>query len=479
METPRQGGSAERTWAARMAEALLAAYADVPAAVLDRAALHLLDSLGCAAGANDAAPVVVTRAAVSESHPPQATLLFSGERATVDDAVLVNGAAVRYLDANDIFIGAGPGGHPSDNIPVALAVAEHSGASGRDLLASIAVAYELTWRLRTHVFRPSPRGGDWHEISISGPVAAAMTALLRGADSGTLATALCIAAAKSYALKEIRRGQISMLKACGNALVARDGVLAARLALAGMTGPARVFEGSSGLVATFGGTPTPEIADALCAPPEWVIRRASIKPYPGLGTSQAAITAAVLVFGRAGRVEPSEVREIRLVLPDTPWAHDYARLDERRAPRTRETADHSIHFLVALALRHGEVTQTHYDTERWLDPDIRELIDKTVVSFDSNLDLSSTFPATVEVALADGRVVGEQVVDTPGSPRAPWGREEILEKFARLDRSGVTDESRGAIADAVTALPTAPDVQQLMNLLGSVASSRHATVSSS
>jgi 2-methylcitrate dehydratase len=244
------------SWAHRIAVSVHAAFAgDVPAGVLERAAVHLLDTLACAAGAQDAPPVAVVRRAVASSAPPEATIFYTGRKASVADAVLVNGTAVRYLDANDIFLGAGPGGHPSDNIPVAINVAETTGSCGRDVLAAIAVGYDLVARLRRIVYRPSPRGPDWHEVSVSGVVSAAMTALLGGANVDQLADAVAIGAAKGYALKEIRRGQLSMLKASANALVARDGITAAKLAMNGMAGPSEVFEGESGLLRTFGAEP--------------------------------------------------------------------------------------------------------------------------------------------------------------------------------------------------------------------------------
>jgi 2-methylcitrate dehydratase len=455
------------TWASRLAGSLEAAFVDVPQAILDRAALALLDALACAAGAHDADPVIRIRRTVAGSGPPVATLLFAGAGASAEDAVLVNGTAIRYLDANDIFLGRGPGGHPSDNIPVALAVGEQSGASGRDVLAAIAVGYELTWRLRNDVYRALPRGSDWHEVSISATVASAMAALLYGANQETLRAALCIGAAKGYTLKETRRGEISMLKAVANAMVARDGVLAARLAVSGITGPPRVFEGESGLVATLGGEPDEQMVAALCAPPDWVIQGVSIKPFPALGTSQAAISAAVGVFRQHGPLDPAEVTGIRVSLPDTPWAHDYLALAERRAPATRETADHSIHFLVALALRDGDVTPAQYAAQRWRDADVLALIDKMsfVVDRDVLGDADDAFPAAIEVVLRGGTKLERRVVDTPGSPRRPWGREEVLDKFARLDRTGGSDRSRRAIADATLGLGSAPDLGELMGLV--------------
>jgi 2-methylcitrate dehydratase len=425
--------------------------------------VHLLDTLACAAGAQAAPPVAVVRRTVASSAPPEATIFYTGRKASVADAVLVNGTAVRYLDANDVFLGAGPGGHPSDNIPVAVNVAETTGSCGRDVLAAIAVGYDLVARLRRIVYRPSPGGPDWHEVSVSGVVSAAMTALLGGANVDQLTDAIAIGAAKGYALKEIRRGQLSMLKACANALVARDGITAATLALNGMAGPPEVFEGGSGLLRTFGAAPDATMIDELTAPPEWAIHRASLKPYPALGTSQAAIEAAVRIVRERGPVRAEAVERITIRLPDTPYSRDYAHLNERLVPRTRESADHSIQFVVALALLSGDVTPADFESERWKDDEVRALMGRTVVEPDPALTghAVAAFPATVVVQEAE-RPVTSPVLSPPGSPDDPWGRTEVVAKFARLDHTGRSIGAIEEIAAAAVGLASAPSVADLV-----------------
>ena len=452
-----------------MAESLHETFvSEVPGAVLDRAAIHLLDALACAAGAIDAPPVAATRRSVACSSPPEATIFFGGQRANVADAVLVNGTAVRYLDANDIFLGAGPGGHPSDNIPVAVNVAEQTGAAGRDVLAAIAVGYDLVARIRRLIYRPSPRGGDWHEVSVSGVVSAAMTALLHRAGVEQLANAIAIGAAKGYALKEIRRGQLSMMKACANALVARDGITAATLAMHGMAGPPEAFDGDSGLVRTFGAAPTEEMIESLCAPPEWAINRVSIKAYPALGTAQAAIEAGVRIRRAHGAISAGLVDTIVVRLPDTRYTREYVHLAERRAPATRESADHSIQFVVAVALLRGCVTPADFESECWTDADVRRLMERMRVEPDPSLDAHArtTFPTEVTVLTTDGRSVSMSVTSPSGSPDDPWGRHEVVAKFIELDRTGRSADAVDKIADATAGLAAARDVSDLVATLG-------------
>lgn len=455
-------------WVRQLADSLYTAYrADVPDAALDRAGLQLFDSVACAAGAHDAAPVAAVRQVISASGPGEASVWFRGSVASVADAVLANGTAVRFLDANDVFLGSkGPGGHPSDNIVVAMAVAERAGASGRDLLAAIVLGYELMWRLRGSVFRRLPGGSRWDAVSISGPVCAAMTALLLGAGRDTLAHALAIGAVKGYTLREIRGGDISMLKAAGNATVAREGMLAGMLAMAGMTGPSEVFEGRDGIVATLGGQPEEAMIAELCAPPQWVVHDVSIKPFPAFGTAQAAIHGATVLTRRHG-LRAADIAEVRVRVPDTEWTRRRREVQGRSWPQTRESADHSLTFLVSLALLRGDVLSEHYDAELWQDPEVRALMARTVVHPDPGLAAAATtdFPATVEVLTSGGAELRQEVRHPPGSPSRPWGIPEITEKFLRLDRAGTSEDEVAGIGAHVAGLAGAPGVGPLAALL--------------
>lgn len=299
---------------------------------------------------------------------------------------------------------------------------------------------------------------------MSGLIASIVTALVGKASPRQLTEAICIGASRGYTLREVRRGRVSMLKAAANASVAREGLMAGLLALSGMTGPPEVFEGGDGLVVTMGGIPEEATIDSICAPPEWAIRQISTKPYPALGTSQAAIAAAAACSARIPGDETIESVEVRLM--DSAWTHDYLSLPERRDPKTRETADHSLHFLVAVALLHGEVGQRHYEDRYWEEPAVESLMSKITIVPDPDLgDSRPTFPAEVVVVVANGGTVSEKVVRVPGSPDAPWGAEEIMSKFERIDRVGLSHAKLGQIAAAALALDSASNLSRLTSLI--------------
>lgn len=456
--------SATAPWVRDIAANLHEAFAGpVPQDVIDRAAIQLLDMIACASGGFDSEPVRIARAVTAGSGPPQASVLFTSERVSVVDAILVNGTAARFLDYNDAFIGAGPGGHPSDNLVAALAVAEVAGSSGRDLLTAAALGYELFWRFRQSVYARTEQAAPWDGVSVSSVVTAAMTGLLLGLDEERLMHALSIALAKGYALKQLRRGSISMIKASANALVARDGVLAARLAQHGLTGPTEILEGNSGVLRAFGLRAQDSLRPALSAPPAWAIRNISIKAYPAIATAQAAIDAVVRL-ARRDDVNVDTIGKVEVRLPDSKATREHLGIEQRQRPDSRESADHSLPFLLAAALEDRRLSFEQFANERWRAPATTALMARVHVIPDGTLVTTEqhSYPAVVTVELTDGRRITEAVTHVPGSPSAPWGFTEVAKKFAETDRVGFSPAQRSALVAAAAALPRAADVSELM-----------------
>lgn len=452
------------TLAFELAESLRAAFiSPVPDDVLERAAIQLFDAIACAAGAFDSEPVRIAREATGGSGPAEASVFFTGTRVNVLDAILCNGTAVRFLDYNDAFIGAGPGGHPSDNLVAAVAVGEQRGCTGRDILAAAALGYELFWRFRQTVYRGTHEGEPWDGVSVSAVVSAAIAGLLMNLDTSRLANALAVGLAKGYALKQLRRGSISMIKASANALVARDGVLAARLAELGMTGPPEIIEGHSGVLRAFGIADEPSARSALTAAPTWAIHRVSIKAYPAIATSQAAIDAALRIAEKHDLT--SGIRHVEVRMPDSKATREHMEIEQRQRPDSRESADHSLPFLVAAALQDGQLSLPQFTDERWHRPDTTALMRRIQVVPDPGLvtDKQSNCPAVVTVELQDGTIATEAVLEVPGSPSAPWGFADVERKLAGVDRAGLPAAQRAALAAAAAKLPQAESISALID----------------
>lgn len=402
--------------------------ADIPERAITQAKLLLLDTLGCGLGALDHAIAAgVVRAMLAQGGEPQATIIGSGRKISAQNAVLANGALVRVLDLNDYTVesGGGIGGHPSDNIPVALALGEANARPGRDVLAAIVVGYEIFARMRAMMDSRS----DWDGVSVSGLVAPAIAARLAGIDRQRLAHGLALSAARTATSAAVRSGDMSAAKSIANALVAQQGVQAALLAAEGATGPLAIFEQKRGLKSLFPNVATAQAIDAPLRDGGFIMR-ASIKAYPCVATGQGAVAAALDMHRRLGG-DAGRIARVELVMADLPQVAAQQADRERADPQSHEAADHSFPFIVAVALIDGSFGQAQYVNERWHDPQVRALMARIEMRTDAewNRRAPDSFPCTVRVTCADGRHLLSEVAYPPGYSRDGLDPQTVIEKF--------------------------------------------------
>lgn len=428
----------------------------IPQPVIEKAKTHVLDSLGCAFGAlEESAPQGVLRAVAAMGGTPECTVIGLPDRTSAANAVLANGMLVRDLDLNDSAQEWGGAGHPSDNIPVALAIGERQGSSGRDVMAAIVIGYELYLR------SPSSHG-PWDGSTHSSLVAASVAGRLLGLNVDQLTNAIALAVAHGNTLNIVRRGQLSAAKSLANPMVARTAVTSALLAAEGVTGPPTALEEWS--EAVFGGADL----SVLTGDQDWRTPYVGLKAHPAIGTSQCALTAALRV--REQIKDPmAEIERIDVRMADIPFVRGQVADTERRNPATRESADHSFPYLVAVALLDGDMSLKQFEDGRWFDPSVRALIDRMFIDVDPGLNkyLPGGFPASVRVHTKDGRDVFEEVPYHPGHPRNPMTPEQVQAKFHRFSSHVVPQERRDAIIAAVGSLDRASTIQPLMSLLKS------------
>ena len=350
----------------------------------------------------------------------------------VVSAILHNGTAIRALDCNDVFWSDGEvHGHPSDNIAAALAFAEMVDASGLDYIRAIAAGYELYWRLQHHLLTTSP---SWDHVSASGMVTAAVAGILLELDVDRLTDAIAIGAAHSYTLGQIRFGSIPMAKASANAVASVGGALAALMAKEGVTGPPEILEGKRGLVPALGLPVQTELLEALTAPvEEWHILHSCLKPYPAVGTAQAAIEATIRLVERHD-VDASTIEAITIHLADSETNRSHIADKDRADPRSHEAADHSLPFLVAVAAEDRDAGVAQFRDERWLRPGTRALMARIAFDVDPLLraDAYTAQPAVATCLLATGERLQERVLAAPGAPNEPLSAAEINRKFLRI-----------------------------------------------
>jgi 2-methylcitrate dehydratase len=421
--------------------------------------LRVLDSLGCALGALGAEVPAMVRAQVHEfGGAPLATLIGGGKSAP-DRAALYNGALVRYLDFNDSYLAPGETCHPSDNLAAVLAASEYAGADGRTLLTALAVAYQVQNRL-SEVAPVRAKGFD-HTTQGAYAVAAGVARAL-GLDKQRTANAIAIAGTSLNALRVTRTGELSHWKGLAYPATAAAATQAAFLARLGVTGPREVFEGNKGFI------------EAIAGPFEidWSqedlesVRRTILKRYDAEVHSQSAIEALLQLRSKHD-LNASDVERIEL---DTfQVAYDIiggGEEGEKHSIATKEEADHSLPYLLAVAMIDGQVLPEQYLTERIAAEDVQGLLRRVEVRPDSVL--SRRFPAEhsarVRLHLRDGRTLEREQHDYEGFHTRPMSWDTVAAKFDRLAGAHIEPGLRARIQDAVRNLDEL-EVQELTALL--------------
>jgi 2-methylcitrate dehydratase len=435
-------------------------FSELDAATIERAKVHLLDSLGCALSAFREGPVSKVRELAFASGGNAATVIGTPRRASLEWAVFANGAGIRADDVNDFYVGL-QNAHPSDNIAACLGCAEMAHASGSEFLLGIVLAYEIECRFLDSGYLDN-RGWDHPTYAlISGALSAGRLMKLSPVQ---LTEAINLALSGHLPMNQTRLGTLSNWKGLAGPEAARAAVFAVQLARAGITGPSPIFEGESGFFKQVTGPLNIDPAKFGGRGTRFKINECFIKSYPAQAQTQTAVVAAAKLaqsVGDLSRVRAIEVRSTHmgwLMTGSTP---------ERWAPTTSETADHSMPYIVARSMLDGTITPASYAPESLRDPKAAALLRLITVREDSALDalVPRQSPNIITATLDDGRVVAERVDDLPGFVGRPMQRADAESKFARNARGAVTPAQITRIADAVWNLDRADSVAGLIDSL--------------
>lgn len=415
----------------------------LPPLVTKRVKQRLVDSLACALGTYGSTPAAAATALAAGVPVPAATVFGTGLRTTPDIAAFANGTMVRYLDYNDGYMSLEPG-HPSDNIPACLAVAEAEGASGRDLIAAITVAYEVQMRLQDAAGL-NKRGWD-HVNYVLVSVAAAASRLMKLSE-GQTAQAINMALNGHIAMRQVRSGELSAWKGASAANAARNAIFCAQLARHGMDGPSPIFEGRMGFIAQVSGELDFDI-DRFGMPEsgDYRILKSLTKTFPTNGELHTAVWAAIGL--RSQVPDLGEIASIHIDTTDIGF-RILASDPQKWRPATRETADHSLPYNVARALIDGDITLASYDAAMIADPLAVGLMEKTTVTEDPALTalFPQHLPNRVTVTLRSGAVLVNEVVSGPGSVETPMEDVDFEAKFRRMARPHISTRDQDIVLD--------------------------------
>ena len=417
---------------------------------------RVIDNAAVAVASLTRAPIVSARAQAL-SHPVPAggtgsSVVGLETRTSPEWAAWANGVAVRELDYHDTFLAADYS-HPGDNIPPLLAVAEHAGRTGAELLRGIATGYELQVDL--------VRAICLHEHKIDhvahlGPSAAAGIGTLLGLPAETIFQAIGQALHTTTATRQSRKGEISTWKAHAPAFAGKMAVEAVDRAMRGQTSPVPIYEGEDGVIAWLLGGPDARYTVPLPGPGE--AKRSILDTYTKEHSAEYQAQAWIDLARRL-HVEHPELADpanVDSILLRTSHHTHYVIGSGANDPQkydptaSRETLDHSIPYIFTVALQDG--TWHHVDSyapERAAREDTVALWRKVTTEEDAewtrryhSLDLTEkAFGGEVVITLADGTTLRDEIAVADAHPQGarPFARAQYVDKFRSL-ADGVLEE---------------------------------------
>ncbi|WP_064076170.1 2-methylcitrate dehydratase PrpD [Prescottella equi] len=437
---------------------------EVPADTSEMIVNRIIDNAAVAAASVTRRPVANARAqALAHPYSPGSTVFGVGGTFSPEWAAWANGVAVRELDFHDTFLAA-EYSHPGDNIPSILAVAQHTGRGGADLIRGLATGYEVQVDL--------VRAICLHEHKIDhvahlGPSAAAGIGTLLGLDTETVYQAIGQALHTTTATRQSRKGEISSWKAYAPAFAGKMAVEAVDRAMRGEGAPSPIWEGEDGVIAWLLGGPNAEYAVPLPGPGE--AKRAILDTYTKEHSaeyqSQAPIDLARRMRERIGDLD----QIASIVLHTSHHTHvvigtgsnDPQKFDPYAS---RETLDHSVMYIFAVALQDG--TWHHersYAPERAQRPDTIELWKKISTAEDpewtrryhSTDPDEKAFGARAEVTLKNGEVIVDELAIADAHPLGarPFARDQYIAKFRTLAEGVIAPAEQDRFLDAAQRTP--------------------------
>lgn len=403
-----------------VAFAARARYGNLSANTVHETKRHLIDTFASALGAFDEPVSVMSRAVAARYRSDDQARVWGSDIITTPElAAFANGVMTRSLDVSDTYLGKSRG-HPSDMIPGLVAVAEMERADAKALINAIVLAYDVYCSFCKHV---DINSGGWDQPVYTVLGCALGAAKLMKLDDEATGHALSLALTPNLALSQARRGSLSSWKGCAGANGSRNAVFAALLAKEGFTGPGEVFEGSGGFWDAVGHSDWP-------LPDTPMIGETRTKSLPVCYHGQSSVFAAIELREKVDLKQIDEIQVDGYQVAVFMMGGDASRW----APTTRETADHSLPYCVAIGLLDGELTSASFADERLRDPAVAELMRKVKVSEDPSLSAQypEGAPGRVSIRMKSGEKHVVEIRYPKGHEKSPMGDAEIESKFRDL-----------------------------------------------
>jgi 2-methylcitrate dehydratase len=443
--------------------ALSLTYDSIPESARKEAKRFLLDSVGCALAALDHEDMRQAYDFIRQlGGTEQATIIGHGTKTNLGNAALMNALLIRAMDYNDIYWKQDPS-HPSDIIPAALSPAEYKSRSGKDLLAGILICYELEMRLCLAA-DPGVREVGWHHATLTQFVSPLVAARMLGLTEDQAVAACGISGSAHFTLGGVVAGHLTNMKNTADPMATEAGVRAAMLAATGYSGPVELFEGKEGVFEVVSNVTWDAEKMLGGLGDEFLITECGYKAFPTEALTHQPITAVLEVMS-ANSIDPHRVSEV--LIKTTTRGADILSDPTKYEPRTKETADHSLPYCIAVAVCKGNVLPSDFEEEALTDAFIWKTLPKIKVVADPEID--GLFPkvkrAIVTITTDDGRSYTVQEDHAKGRAERPLSDEELIDKFRANASHVMTDGAMDNVVDATFALEEASTVSEYMRLL--------------
>src|SRR5213596_684387 len=422
----------------------------------------LLDSVGCALGGNQQHDVKIALEVLDEvAGRGPATVIGTGNKVDVVSASLANALMIRCMDYNDIYWKQDPS-HPSDIFPAAIAGCERSKSDGKELIVGLVLGHEFEMRFCEAAF-PGIRERGWHHATLTAFVSPFVAGRALHLPWEQIQHAIGISASRHCTLGAVTAGKLTMMKNTVDPMATQSGVFAALLAEKGYSGPEHVIDGKEGLTHVF----KPEWKlDLLTAGlgESWRITQCGMKAFPTEALTHTPISA-VLDIVKSNDLKPDQVEKVQIRSLDR--AADILSDPSKYDPHTKETADHSLPYVIAAAIVDRQVTPAQFEMKKIMDPAIRAQLKKVEVVADPEIE--KVFPAlqrvVVNITTIEGRTFSKQLDYPKGDPRNPLTDAEVEEKFAALAEGVLSAGAQKKLIDAIWSLEKVGSVSKLMALM--------------
>ena len=438
-------------------------YEKLTEPVIDEVKRRVIDTFGCLmSGYEFDASTAARELAYRYEKLGGATIIGTDKKVAVDYATFANGTAIRYLDYNDTYLSVEPL-HPSDVIAPLLALAEERGLSGEKLIAAIAVAYEVGVNFCDEA---SLKSNGWDHVNYITVATVVGGANLLGLSVEQTEQALALAVVPHAAMRQTRNGEISMWKAAAAANAARNAVFALQLAESGMKGPYEPFEGTMGmnyqmLAEKLNAESIVKKFESVTSPEQ--ILKTYVKKWAVEYMTQSAIEAGLKLYEQIDSVEDIE----HIHIETFQMAYDILAKDEQKwAPETRETADHSLPYIVMATLEDGSIDIDTFSPERL---GVQETLNrlKTIMSIEVTDEMNAGYPDgnpnRITLTLKDGSKLQEIVKHPSGHSGNPFSDEEIEEKFLRLTKQFISRDKQKHALGLLNNLEIITDFDEVVN----------------